>query len=102
MPNAVRDNTQQHRFELDAEGHVAFSNYKRDAGTLTVLHTEVPQELNGKGIGSALVRDQLYSADSMAWSFAARKQGRNQNCWREAQAFVAKIATMPTQTAWNF
>lgn len=55
----VRDNAQRHRFELDAEGHVAFSDYQRDAGTLTVMHTEVPTELNGKGIGSALVRGLL-------------------------------------------
>ena len=55
----VRDNTERHRFELDAEGHVAFSYYRREGATLTVLHTEVPAELNGKGIGSALVRGLL-------------------------------------------
>jgi predicted GNAT family acetyltransferase len=55
----VRDNTERDRFELDADGHIAFSNYKRDGGTITILHTEVPKELNGKGIGSALVRGLL-------------------------------------------
>jgi predicted GNAT family acetyltransferase len=55
----VRDNIERHRFELDAEGHVAFSNYKRDGGTITIMHTEVPKELNGKGIGSALARGLL-------------------------------------------
>jgi predicted GNAT family acetyltransferase len=59
MPNAVRDNLQLHRFELDAEGLVAFSNYKRDGKTLTIMHTEVPPALNGKGVGSALVRGVL-------------------------------------------
>jgi predicted GNAT family acetyltransferase len=59
MPNAVRDNPQLRRFELDAGGHVAFSNYKRDGKTLTIMHTEVPAALNGKGIGSALVRGVL-------------------------------------------
>ena len=59
MTNAVRDNVERHRFELDAEGHVAFSNYRRDGETLIVMHTEVPAELNGKGIGSALVRGLL-------------------------------------------
>ncbi|NTF67917.1 deazapurine DNA modification protein DpdA family protein [Rhizobium rhizogenes] len=34
------------------------------------------------------VREYLYSADSMAWSFAARKQGRNANDWREAKNFT--------------
>lgn len=58
MPE-VRDNTEQHRFELDADGHVAFSNYKRDGSVITIMHTEVPKELSGKGIGSALVRGLL-------------------------------------------
>lgn len=57
-PN-VRDNTERHRFELDADGHVAFSDYRRDGGTLTIMHTEVPKELNGRGIGSALARGLL-------------------------------------------
>jgi predicted GNAT family acetyltransferase len=59
MPDTVRDNAESHRFELDADGHVAFSNYKRDGSTITVLHTEVPSALNGRGIGSALVRGLL-------------------------------------------
>jgi hypothetical protein len=59
MSSAVRDNTDRHRFELDADGHVAFSNYRRDGDNLTVLHTEVPAALNGRGIGSALVRGLL-------------------------------------------
>ena len=59
MSNNVRDNIDLHRFELAADGHIAFSEYKRDGGVLTVMHTEVPKELNGKGIGSALVRGLL-------------------------------------------
>src|SRR5664279_6506436 len=59
MPNAVRDNAERHRFELDADGHIAFSDYTRDGTTLTIKHTEVPKELNGKGIGSGLVRGLL-------------------------------------------
>lgn len=55
----VRDNTERHRFELDADGHVAFSNYRRDDGAITIMHTEVPKELGGKGIGSVLVRGLL-------------------------------------------
>lgn len=51
---------------------------------------------------SGVVRDCLYSADSMAWSFAARKQGRNANCWREAAAFIRRIETMPVQLGWAF
>lgn len=38
------------------------------------------------------IRDMLYSSDSMAWSQQARKEGRNPNDWREAEAFALKIA----------
>jgi hypothetical protein len=46
---------------------------------------------------SEVVRDLLYTADSMAWSFAARKDGRNGNDWREAERFASKITYMPIQ-----
>jgi hypothetical protein len=39
-----------------------------------------------------IIRDLLHTADSMAWSFAARREGRNANDWREAKAFVENIA----------
>ena len=64
MPHSVRDNTERHRFELDADGHVAFSNYKRADGVLTILHTEVPKALEGHGIGSTLARGVLDIARS--------------------------------------
>ena len=44
--------------------------------------------LKQTALASPLVRDLLYSADSMAWSYAARKQGRNSNDWREAQRWA--------------
>ena len=59
MSNNVRDNTERHRFELDADGHLAFSDYKRANGVLTILHTEVPKALEGRGVGSALIRGVL-------------------------------------------
>jgi hypothetical protein len=37
------------------------------------------------------VRNMLHSADSMAWSFAARRRGRDANCWREAKAFSDRV-----------
>lgn len=49
------------------------------------------------------VRAMLYSADSMAWSFAARKQGRNGNSPAEAHAFVARVRAAAAQaiTPWQ-
>ena len=54
MQYAVTDNKDRHRFELEADGHLAFSEYKREAGLITIVHTEVPKELGGRGIGTAL------------------------------------------------
>ena len=64
MASNVRDNTERNRFELEADGHIAFSNYKRAEGVLTILHTEVPKALEGRGIGSALIRGVLDIARS--------------------------------------
>ena len=38
------------------------------------------------------VRSKLYSADSMAWSFAARRRGGDPNDWRVARQFEEQIA----------
>jgi predicted GNAT family acetyltransferase len=62
MPSNVRDNAQLNRFELDTDGHIAFSNYKLGDGVLTILHTDVPKALEGRGIGSALIRGVLDAA----------------------------------------
>lgn len=58
--------------------------------------------LKTTALASGAVLEMLYSADSMAWSFAARKQGRNGNDWREAKAFEEKIASQPVQFGWIF
>jgi len=55
----VVDNTKHHRFELENEGAVAFSAYRREPGRITITHTEVPEIFRGKGIGSALARGAL-------------------------------------------
>ena len=62
MSNDVRDNTKLHRFELDTDGRTAFSEYKRSDGVLTIMHTEVPKELEGRGVGSSLIRGVLDAA----------------------------------------
>jgi predicted GNAT family acetyltransferase len=64
VATSVRDNTERQRFELEADGHVAFSNYSRAGNVLTILHTEVPKALEGRGIGSSLTRGVLDTARS--------------------------------------
>jgi uncharacterized protein len=59
MENKVHNNTELHRFELDADGHMAVAYYQLAPGVITFTHTEVLQELSGRGIGSALARGAL-------------------------------------------
>jgi predicted GNAT family acetyltransferase len=54
MSNAVTNNPSEHRYELVAEGNVAFVTYRRDGDTVALLHTRVPPELSGRGIGTQL------------------------------------------------
>ena len=48
------------------------------------------------------VFDLLHTADSMAWSFAARKQGRNGNDYREAKSFERRIGRQERQGRLSF
>ena len=61
MPSEVIDNKAKNRFELEIEGHTAFLLYKRDGAFINLIHTEVPQELQGKGVGSKLVGGAMQS-----------------------------------------
>jgi uncharacterized protein len=51
----VVDNTEDSRFELTADGQLAVLFYRRRGNRLVLIHTEVPVELEGQGIGGALV-----------------------------------------------
>lgn len=58
----VVDNEQEQQFEIDLDGRLAVLTYRRDGGALHLLHTEVPKEREGEGIGSRLVRHALDAA----------------------------------------
>ena len=55
----MEDNAARNRFELEVDGHVAFLTYDRGAERLELIHTDVPDELEGKGVGSRLVKEVL-------------------------------------------
>ena len=64
---------------------------------LTAIKTERPDlRLHGFGVKLTALSDPriarlLATADSLAWSYSARKQGRSANDYREALAFEAKV-----------
>lgn len=59
MTEIVQNNEAKHRYELEVEGHIAASYYQLSDNVITFIHTEVPKELEGKGIGSRLVKGAL-------------------------------------------
>ncbi len=64
MDVTVIENPDAHRYEaLDEGGRVAgFVEYVDHRGTRVLFHTEVHDELEGRGIGSALARAVLDQA----------------------------------------
>ncbi|MFT4122091.1 GNAT family N-acetyltransferase [Bradyrhizobium sp.] len=55
----VTNDEAHHRYQLEAEGYLAATYYTLDGDVITFVHTEVPPELGGKGIGSKLVKGAL-------------------------------------------
>ncbi len=55
----IADNAERSRFEMPVEGHIAFVTYRRGPGAITLLHAEVPAELEGRGVGSRLAKATL-------------------------------------------
>ena len=56
VPGTFRDNTAAGRFELEIDGTPAFLEYRRRGDRLLLIHTEVPEALRGRGLGSALIK----------------------------------------------
>jgi uncharacterized protein len=50
----VTDNAAKSRFELQVDGHIAFVEYRVSGDQIILTHTEVPEALGGRGIGSTL------------------------------------------------
>jgi predicted GNAT family acetyltransferase len=58
----VVDNSDEQQFQLVVDGLTAFAAYQRDGNVITFKHTEVPPELQGKGVGGALAHGALDAA----------------------------------------
>lgn len=59
---AVRDNPAEGRFEAVVDGQLAVATYDIEGDRITFTHTIVPEALEGRGVGSALVKTALASA----------------------------------------
>ncbi|HSQ10350.1 MAG TPA: GNAT family N-acetyltransferase [Burkholderiaceae bacterium] len=53
---AIQHNPAAMRFEAVVDGMLCRSDYRLHGETMMLVHTEVPAQLEGKGIASALVK----------------------------------------------
>ena len=51
----ARDNPAASRFEMTSGDSTAFMEYRRAGDRIVLTHTEVPEALSGRGVGSKLV-----------------------------------------------
>ena len=58
-PKPVPQLVSNGRFELERDGHVAYLEYNLAGKILQLIHTEVPEELRGKGMASELAEAAL-------------------------------------------
>ena len=66
MNEKLTINQEKSRFELDADPSGAHLNFRyKDDNTISLDHTKVPRELEGKGIGGQIVSQTLqYAKDN--------------------------------------
>ena len=57
--SSVRNNVSGHRFELEIDDEVAKAWYRRSGHVVTFTHTDVPDSLAGKSVGSRLAAGAL-------------------------------------------
>ena len=55
----VIKNSEAKRFELTVDRYTAFIDYKEHNDVITLIHTESPEELAGRGVATALIEKTL-------------------------------------------
>jgi uncharacterized protein len=63
-PAQVTDNADASRLELRADGYLAELLYRKRGDRFVIVHTDVPPELEGRGLGGALVQAAIDRAVS--------------------------------------
>jgi len=54
QPYNVINNLQRQQFQIQLGGEIGFLEYRLQEGTIVLMHTEVPEQLGGRGLGTAL------------------------------------------------
>lgn len=68
----VVDNPDENQFEAHVDGHVALVSYLKRGDTIFLTHTEVPRELQGRGLANVLAKAVLDRARNERWRVVPR------------------------------
>lgn len=58
-PLTIFNNKERQQFQVVIDGELAWLEYRLSEGKIVLMHTEVPESLGGRGIGSALAEYAL-------------------------------------------
>ncbi len=56
---SIVDNAASKRYEVEVDGQIAFIDYIPAGQNIVLSHTEVPESLEGQGVGSRLAKQVL-------------------------------------------
>ena len=63
----ITHNAASRRFEVNVDGLLCRCDYRMHGDTMMLVHTEVPPQLEGRGIASQLVRAAFDHARQNGW-----------------------------------
>ena len=66
--NAIDHDSARRRFSMPLEGGVGVLDYVLHGSTMTIMHTEVPPHLAGRGLAGELMRHALKVAHTAGWT----------------------------------
>ncbi len=67
MSPDIQHDRAAHRFQTVVDGVQCVLDYSLDSAVMMITHTEVPAEVGGRGIASALVQAALDTARDEGW-----------------------------------
>ncbi len=67
MTHPIEHQADRGRFQAVVDGLTSVTEYRLEAGVMTIMHTEVPAALAGRGLASALTRAALDHARDAGW-----------------------------------
>jgi predicted GNAT family acetyltransferase len=87
FPDVIENNLKS-RFEVKIDNEVAFIDYKKSRNKIYLIHTEVPDTLSGRGVGTKLVRNVLHNVKSsglqiVPWCPFVRKYLKKHPIWQK-------------------